>query len=577
MFNAGDRVKDTTTTTGTGSLTLAGSAPTGYRTFASAFSTGDKVHYAIDGGSEWEVGLGTLSASTTLTRDRVLASSNSGAAVNFSAGTKVVFATFPAELAIKAATLKEFGGRLTLVSGDPFSMTEVVGGQNLYYAPVTGRSVPVLINGAFVQKDFVSSETDQVGLTLALAASANWAADSIHDVFAAMDSGTLKLMTRLWDAGMYETESQITNATAITTGTGATAWTRSTAAFDGTTSQLASAAAASNGASNSGLTNCLGQDWGVGVTKTVSKVVITAPSDDKLRGDGPSRMVVSIEASSDATTWNILQRVTVDASTANGLAFTIPINVTNQIGYRYHRVNLEGNGTNACRVAEIQFYNKVAAANGRRLTRYNGVLVNDASMTARTGASTTVTVAQYEGTFLGTIHIDTATAGQVTCHTSYGPSRTWGVWNAYNQRPITLEAGIRVDQASRTYNLTNAVWGPIQTSGFSLQVLCGLADQMANAKMPRQVYLQAASAICNYETGIAVDNTTSFSGTEWSTTHDNTGQNIGHFGTPRLRLPPFAGMRTLYGIERANASGETGTVSVFTEARNTVLEASWMG
>lgn len=95
-----DRVKDTATTTGTGSFTLAGSAPTGFQTFATAFgASAVYVPYAIvlQGGSEWEVGYGTLSSSTTLARTTVLASSNSGSAVSFSAGTKDVFCTIPAE------------------------------------------------------------------------------------------------------------------------------------------------------------------------------------------------------------------------------------------------------------------------------------------------------------------------------------------------------------------------------------------------------------------------------------------------------------------------------------------------
>lgn len=98
-----DRVKDTSTTTGTGSLTLSGSAPTGFRTFASAMSTGDTCFYCIAGGSEWEVGVGTLSASTTLARTTVLASSNSGSAVSLSAGSKDVFITIPALAAPKPA------------------------------------------------------------------------------------------------------------------------------------------------------------------------------------------------------------------------------------------------------------------------------------------------------------------------------------------------------------------------------------------------------------------------------------------------------------------------------------------
>ena len=101
-----DRVKDTTTTTGTGDITLSGSAPTGYRTFASVFTVGQRVRYAISssGGSEWEVGRGTLTASTTLARTQVRASSNSGAAVNFSAGTKDVFCTIDAKFMSRVPT-----------------------------------------------------------------------------------------------------------------------------------------------------------------------------------------------------------------------------------------------------------------------------------------------------------------------------------------------------------------------------------------------------------------------------------------------------------------------------------------
>lgn len=92
-----DRVKETTTTTGTGNITLAG-AVTQFQTFSSRFTTNQEFYYAIVGqsGSEWEVGKGYLSAGTTLVRSVILQSSNSDAAVNFSAGTKDVFVTIPA-------------------------------------------------------------------------------------------------------------------------------------------------------------------------------------------------------------------------------------------------------------------------------------------------------------------------------------------------------------------------------------------------------------------------------------------------------------------------------------------------
>lgn len=95
-FVLADRVKETTTTTGTGTVTLLG-ASTGFQSF-SAIGNSNTTYYTIAGqtGSEWEVGVGTYtSAGTTLSRTTVLSSSNSDSLVNFSAGTKDVFVTQP--------------------------------------------------------------------------------------------------------------------------------------------------------------------------------------------------------------------------------------------------------------------------------------------------------------------------------------------------------------------------------------------------------------------------------------------------------------------------------------------------
>ena len=91
-----DRVQETTTTIGTGTITLAG-AVTGFQSF-SVIGNANTTYYTIAAGSEFEVGIGTYTASgTLLSRDTVLESSNAGALVNFSAGTKSVFVTYPAE------------------------------------------------------------------------------------------------------------------------------------------------------------------------------------------------------------------------------------------------------------------------------------------------------------------------------------------------------------------------------------------------------------------------------------------------------------------------------------------------
>jgi hypothetical protein len=94
-----DRVKETSTTTGTGTLNLAG-AVSGFQTFVAGIGNSNTVYYAIvnDSGTEFEIGLGTVTDASpdTLSRTTILESSNSDSAVNFSAGTKKIFCTLPA-------------------------------------------------------------------------------------------------------------------------------------------------------------------------------------------------------------------------------------------------------------------------------------------------------------------------------------------------------------------------------------------------------------------------------------------------------------------------------------------------
>lgn len=114
MTQFADRVKDTTTTTGAGTITLANSAPARFRTFSAPFAVGTtKISYTIEGqsGSEWETGIGTLLTSSTLSRDTVESSSNSGALVNFSAGTKDVYCSLTAKAVVNAG-----GGSLQVVA-----------------------------------------------------------------------------------------------------------------------------------------------------------------------------------------------------------------------------------------------------------------------------------------------------------------------------------------------------------------------------------------------------------------------------------------------------------------------------
>ena len=116
-----DRVKETTTTTGTGAISLGG-AVTGFETFAAGIGNSNTVYYCIvhQTAAEFEVGLGTLDGdSSDLTRTTVISSSNSDSAVDFSAGTKDVFCTIPAsKLIFEDANNDATIGRNLTVTGD---------------------------------------------------------------------------------------------------------------------------------------------------------------------------------------------------------------------------------------------------------------------------------------------------------------------------------------------------------------------------------------------------------------------------------------------------------------------------
>ncbi len=94
-----ERVKDTSTTTGTGSITVSGTPASTYQTLSAVCAVGDMFEYVIEHttANEWEVGLGTYSSSNVFARTKVYASSNSGSAVSFAAGTKNVMLVLSAE------------------------------------------------------------------------------------------------------------------------------------------------------------------------------------------------------------------------------------------------------------------------------------------------------------------------------------------------------------------------------------------------------------------------------------------------------------------------------------------------
>jgi len=188
-FVLADRVKDTTTTTGTGTITLSGTAPAGYQSFT-AIGNSNSTYYTITSTNDWEVGIGTYTSSgTSLSRTTVLSSSNSGNLVNFSAGSKDVFVTYPAERAVWVDAVGTSGNVLTSdgsvwISSAPstaYTRTSftATASQTTFSVVYTVGYVEVFLNGVLLNgTDYTASN----GTTVVLAVGA--ALNDIVETFA---------------------------------------------------------------------------------------------------------------------------------------------------------------------------------------------------------------------------------------------------------------------------------------------------------------------------------------------------------------------------------------------------------
>lgn len=126
-FLIADRVVETTSTTGTGTYNLAGPA-SGFQSFVAGVGDGNETYFVVTDGTDWEVGIGTISAGSpdTISRDTILQSTNSDAAVNWGSGAKDIFLSVPADRIVTPNVDTTFSGDIT-ISGD----TTISGGLTL--------------------------------------------------------------------------------------------------------------------------------------------------------------------------------------------------------------------------------------------------------------------------------------------------------------------------------------------------------------------------------------------------------------------------------------------------------------
>ena len=233
-----DRVLETTTTAGSGTISLAG-ASVGYQGFSTGVGNGNQTYYAIvaQSGTEWEVGIGTYtSVGDSLSRDTVLASSSSGAKVTFSAGTKQVFVTYPAGKSVyfsASGTISANSGTITNVA-TPTTAFDAVNKQYVddlvasgitYHTPVkyevpdtTGNLNATYNNGslgigatltnagtlaAFVPDGVTASISDRI----LIYNQTNAAQNGVYTVTVVGNASTSWVLTRATDANSYALKS----------------------------------------------------------------------------------------------------------------------------------------------------------------------------------------------------------------------------------------------------------------------------------------------------------------------------------------------------------------------------------
>jgi hypothetical protein len=188
------------------------------------------------------------------------------------------------------------------------------------------------------------------------------------------------------------------------------------------------------------------------------------------------------------------------------------------------------------------------------LQRTLGLLTNANVITLYNGASTYANIPAAQATYLGSIAVD-AVAGQVTCHRTYGQSRKFGVWNAYNRVPLALKCG----DPTASWSYVTSTWRQSNgAAGNSLQVFMGLAEEYITANFSQR--------LANAYIGIGLNSTTAP-----TDMYATLGALTGQIGA-ELMQPPALGINTLNALE-TGFSGATqyGTVS------SMLLAANWRG
>lgn len=220
-----NRVFETTTTTGTGSLNLAGAA-TGFQTFVDGIGNGNTCHYEINNGTDWEVGIGTVTAGSpdVLSRDTVIESTNADAKVNWGSGTKNVFVVFAAQTTAETNADNTFSGNNTFSGGNTFSGSNNFSSGSMTLPSATIALFATAAQGALADTAIQSLALAQISLQSAVATTSGTSVDLSTSIPSTVKRITIAL-SQVSTNGTSPLLIQVGNGSFVTTGyTGSTSW-----------------------------------------------------------------------------------------------------------------------------------------------------------------------------------------------------------------------------------------------------------------------------------------------------------------------------------------------------------------
>lgn len=207
-----------------------------------------------------------------------------------------------------------------------------------------------------------------------------------------------------------------------------------------------------------------------------------------------------------------------------------------------------------------------------QLSRISGIWVNTVSMSAKNGA-TTYSIPANQGTYLGSLYID-STPGQVSCFRTYGQARKWGIWNAYNRVPVTLQAG----DGTASWPGTSATWISSDATAANYAVAFnGLAEEVYAVQFQQGIVVSYGNNTVEAQIGIGVNGTAGIGGNRGAVgASDNISGSFtakGNGAAAYISLPTL-GLTKFNMLEQVQ-TGPVGSATYLGTSSNMMMTVNW--